>query len=516
MIDPPTALQDGPLLARTASFVRNLPERLHQREFWITQAAVLSVTAAHILVEIWASQTDRVIPSAFHHIPVVLYLGPISYASMRFGTEGAVLTGLWSAVLTIPNLLIWHRTDYEWLEFLYVAVVIAVGTIISVPVERERRQGRRAEATNQRLALLNDIATLTLTADLRTTLDNTLRRLLDVLDVEAACVAVDDPADAAAELSVLACQPSSRPASQALTVGLAAREPRADLPLPAPAGVGIVVVPLDADLPQSGPEGRVHGVLAAKVNAGRSLTDDDHRVLAGVASHVAVAIANERLTQSERNRLRSYAMSMIQAQEEERKRIARELHDEASQNVVVIRRSLAALAATLGDHPAAAELDGLRDLAGQTLAGMRRFSRDLRPPTLDELGLSSALDQLVAEVRERGGLAGEFRVVGPARRLAIETELAVFRIGQAALHNVERHAAATRVVVELSFKPRCVRMTIADDGCGFEAPEHLEGLTQAGKLGLIGMHERTQLVGGTLSIHSRPNAGSRLLLQVPG
>lgn len=121
----------------------------------------------------------------------------------------------------------------------------------------------------------------------------------------------------------------------------------------------------------------------------------------------------------------SYAALVTNAQEEERKRIARELHDDAAQNVVVIRRSLATFASTYDDH-----LSELSDLARQTLEGIRRFSRDLRPPTLDELGLSSALEQLVAELNERTEMAIEIRVVGPPRPLSIETELALFRIGQ--------------------------------------------------------------------------------------
>lgn len=507
---------ERPLPERLATLIRHLPQRVHERQFWITQAFVLGVTAAHILAEMWAGQADLDVPSALHHIPVILYLVPISYASLQFGTEGAVLTGLWSAALTVPNLLIWHRADFGWLELLYVAVVIVVGVIMSVPVERERQQRRRAEATSQRLALLDDIATLTLTADLRSTLDETLRRLLDMLDLEAACIGLADPAEPGAELSVLACHPAGDPAGAALTACLRGQQPLADHACSASPIENIVVVPLTADLPGSGPADRVSGMLAAKVDPARVLTDDDHQLLAGVASHLAVAIANERLTESERNRLRSYAMLMTHAQEEERKRIARELHDEASQNVVVIRRSLDALVASLDGHPAAAELGALSELAGQTVAGMRSFSRDLRPPTLDELGVASALDQLVTQVRERSALASELRITGPSRRLPIETELAVFRIGQAALHNVEHHAAAAMVEVELTFEPGRVRLDVTDDGCGFDAPQNAAELLEAGKLGLIGMQERAQLVGGTLQIRSRPNAGTTVLLEVPG
>jgi len=423
---------------------------------------------------------------------------------------------LWSTMLTIPNLLIWHRTDFEWLELLYVVVVVAVGIVMSVPVERERLQRRRAEATSQRLALRDSIATLTLTADLASTLDETLRRLIDMLGLEAACVAIANPTDSDTELTVLACHPDEDPAGGELTACLREQQLLAERAPETLPGLGIVVVPLTADLPGSGPEGRVSGLMAAKINPGRPLTEDDHRLLAGVASHLAIAIANERLTESERNRLRSYAMLMTQAQEDERKRIARELHDEASPNVVVIRRRIAALAAILDDDPAAVELGELSDLAGQTVAEMRRFSRDLRPPTLDELGLSSALDQLVTQISERSALAAQLRVTGPPRRLPIETELAVFRIGQAGLHNVERHAAANSVAIELTFEADRVRLEMIDDGRGFELPQDLTELPEAGKLGLIGMHERAELVGGKLQILSRPDIGTRILLEVPG
>ncbi len=130
--------------------------------------------------------------------------------------------------------------------------------------------------------------------------------------------------------------------------------------------------------------------------------------------------------------------------------------------------------------------------------------------------MSSALDQLITQVRERSGLEAELRISGQPRRLPIETELAVFRIGQAALHNVELHAAADAVVIELTFEPDRVRLEITDDGSGFEPPRHLSELATASKLGLLGMHERAQLVGGMLQILSRPGAGTRVLLDVPG
>ncbi len=504
-----------PLPSRIGMLVRNLPDRLRERDFWIVQVGVLGVTAIHVLAEAWVSNTGLHVPTAFHHIPVVLYLAPISYASLRYGTEGAVLTGLVSALLTLPNLFVWHRSDFGWLEILYVVLVVIVGVVISLPVERERLQRQRAEATTQRLELLNSITSLTLTADLQSTIDETLRRLVEMLDLEAACVALTDSPGSATEPTIIACHSVDGQARAVLMRCLREGLATGAHDYSAPWGDSVIVEPVIADLPEPETAGRVRGLLAAKISPGRRITDDDRKLVAGVASHVAIGIANQRLSDSERDLLRSYAIHMIEAQEEERKRIARELHDEASQNVVVIKRKLDALSHRVAETSTAAELEAISELAGQTVAGMRRFSRDLRPPTLDELGLTSALEQLLVEVREGSAISAELEIEGQARRLPIETELAIFRIAQAAVHNVELHAAASSVTVQVRFDPTLIRMEVRDDGRGFPASRDMRRLTEQGKLGLIGMHERAQLVGGRVLVDSRPGAGTAIILEVP-
>jgi two-component system, NarL family, sensor histidine kinase DegS len=517
-VTEPTAMPIGgigPVFARATALARNLPRRIREREFWIIQAGVLGVTSLHIVAESWGTEAISALSPAFHHVPVVLYLAPIAYASLRYGIEGAVLTSMWCALLTVPNLVIWHAHDLEWLgESVFVVVVAAAGVTMAVLVERERHARRHAEATSRRLVLLNEIATSTLTTGLRHTLDQTLARLVSVLELEAACVAVVDPDEEGGPLSVLACRPGRKGAGGSLVARVEGWRPPASLERSGGAGDGVVALTLSAELPEPGSKGRVDGLLAAKVEPGRELTPGEIDLLKGVASQLALALANARLQERARDRLRSYAQLVTRAQEEERKRIARELHDQAAQNLVAIRRNLDALERSLADHPAAAELTQLSDLAGRTLDGLRTFSRDLRPPVLDDLGLVSALDGLVADVGERGDLAVGLVVTGTRRRLPIETELALFRIGQAALHNIERHAQAGKASVALTFEPRRVRLTINDDGRGFEAPGDLDDLTHAGKLGLIGMAERAQLVGGTLHIDSAPGTGTRIAVEV--
>lgn len=500
---------------RIGILIRNLPSRLRERDFWVVLAGVFGVTAIHVLSESWVWGTGLQVPSAFHHIPVVLYVAPISYASLRYGTEGAVIAGLLSGFLTLPNLFLWHRSEYGWVEILYVAVVVIVGVVMSLPVERERLQRRRAEATTQRLELLGSITSLTLTADLQSTIEMTLHRLVEMLHLEAACVAVMDSLGSGSEPTILACHSVDGRADAVLMACLRDGLATGDHGQSAPQEDSVIVEPVVAELPVPETAGRVQGLLAAKISSGRPITDADRALLGDVASHLAIAIANQQLGDSERDLLRSYARQMVEAQEEERKRIARELHDEASQNVVVIKRRLAAVSNRLGERAVAAELDEIGELAGQTVAGMRRFSRDLRPPTLDDLGLTSALEQLLVEVREQGSMSAELKIEGRWRRLPIESELAVFRIAQAAVHNVELHAEANSVTVQVWFESALIRMEVRDDGRGFEAPRSIRQLSEQGKLGLIGMHERAQLVGGTIRIHSRPGAGTTIFLEVP-
>ncbi len=153
------------------------------------------------------------------------------------------------------------------------------------------------------------------------------------------------------------------------------------------------------------------------------------------------------------------------------------------------------------DPEAAAErLDELKNLVGETITEVRRFTRALRPIYLEDLGLLPALEMLVRDVRSKAGIASEFEVSGSSRRLPEELELTVFRIAQEALTNVVQHAQATRVVMHLHFADDEVALIVTDDGVGFDVPERPENLARAGHFGLLGMQERAALVGGRLAL----------------
>ncbi len=224
-----------------------------------------------------------------------------------------------------------------------------------------------------------------------------------------------------------------------------------------------------------------------------------------------------RRSQQREEQLTSYAATVMAAQEEERKRIARDLHDDTAQALIALSRRIETLREELKDSPESAEqmLDDLKELTDQTTASVRRFSRDLRPSVLDDLGLVPALEWLVAENAKRHHITTRVKVHGQERRLPPEVELACFRIAQEALNNTAKHAQATGAAVELQFGTRVCRLTISDNGIGFVAPQAISTLAGAGRMGVMGMHERAALLGGTLSVRTAPNEGTRVTVTIP-
>jgi signal transduction histidine kinase len=205
---------------------------------------------------------------------------------------------------------------------------------------------------------------------------------------------------------------------------------------------------------------------------------------------------------------------VIASQEEERKRIARELHDEASQALAAL---LLALETSINVAPGEVRerLHRMKAMADKTLDSIHRLIFDLRPSVLDDLGLPSAL-RWVAESRlEPMGIDLSFEVVGEERRLAPEVETNLFRIAQEAISNITRHAEAETVKITLEFGDRLVQLQIQDDGKGFAPDEVVRYAEEARGLGLLGMKERAVLLNGTLTVHSEPGKGTRIGTELP-
>jgi PAS domain S-box-containing protein len=232
-----------------------------------------------------------------------------------------------------------------------------------------------------------------------------------------------------------------------------------------------------------------------------------------VFQHISRDVTREKMLQEN---LRLYARQITRAHEEERKRIARELHDDSTQSLVILSRHIDDIIAGNTDGSEMnSNLEKIRDEVDEILARMRRFTQDLRPPTLDYLGLLPALRELLAQLEQQSGIESELNINGDEQHFAPEDELLVYRIIQEALSNVWRHSNAKKAIMTVSFNKDRTTVEVSDDGKGFEMAEDLR-FVRAGKIGLAGMQERADLLGGTLNIYSSPGKGTTVSLEVPG
>jgi len=212
-----------------------------------------------------------------------------------------------------------------------------------------------------------------------------------------------------------------------------------------------------------------------------------------------------------------YLRQVTKAQEEERKRISLELHDDTVQALVVLSRKLDALASSgkgLSEDNRL-QLGGLWQQTNNIIQGVRRLSQDLRPSALDRLGLLATLEWLAADVAEYSGIETKVNLIGSKRRLPGEIELELFRITQEAMRNVWRHSQASRAEITVEFDQSKTRITVSDNGKGFDVPQRIGDLAKDGKLGLAGMQERARLIGATLTVQSQAGKGSSITVDLP-
>lgn len=343
----------------TTGFWPLMREHLLDRRFWMVQALVLVIDAIHIAFETLGS-IER---GALYLLPVSLFVIPILYAAFTFGFEGALATGLWCALLTVPLIVRFHD-DAERIEIvLQLTFVMLLGLIVAIRVDQERRAKLAAEDANRRLA-----------------------------------------------------------ESQAS--------------------------------------------------------------------------------------LRHFIGLGLRAQEEERFRLSRELHDETVQELVVAKTALEHVLGTEGEH---ARLELVDATLQRSIDGIRRLCRALRPSVLDDLGLVPALDWLLSDLAGRTDIQIALEAQSDHLPLNSEQELVIFRVAQEALHNIEHHAHATRVVVRLANDSGRLCLEVLDNGCGFNPAQ-----VRRDGLGLAGMQERASLIGATFEVSSHPGSTCVGLRVEPG
>jgi two-component system sensor histidine kinase DegS len=209
-----------------------------------------------------------------------------------------------------------------------------------------------------------------------------------------------------------------------------------------------------------------------------------------------------------------FAAKIIKAQEEERRRVAREIHDGPAQAManVVFRAEVCERLLESDLARAREELKDLQEQIRYVLKETRKIIFGLRPMTLDDLGLVPTLRRVLDAMRERAGVFPELKVTGEEKRLTSHIEVGLFRTVQEALTNVEKHAKATTVLVRLDYRPAMVTAVIEDDGQGFDPNADRSG---AESFGLMGMQERIAILGGEFTVKSHEGRGTKVLLKVP-
>lgn len=209
--------------------------------------------------------------------------------------------------------------------------------------------------------------------------------------------------------------------------------------------------------------------------------------------------------------LQDYLRAITQTQEEERARLGRELHDETIQTLIALGHKAQMVQRSLERDPAqsAERVTELRQMIASAIEEVRRFSHALRPVYLEELGLVPALETLAHEA------GATFQIAGSPSRLKADKELALYRTAQESLTNTRRHAKANRISLELRFDETDTILRVCDDGVGFDLPPSFNELTRTGHFGLMGMHERAQLIGGRIEITSSPTKGTVITVILP-
>jgi len=449
---------------------------VRNRQFWIVQALVLTIAGTHTLLE----ATDAVDLGHANFIPVSLFLLPVVYAGLAFGRRGSGPTALWCAALTIPNVVLWHPDADALGELWQAGLVVAVGLFVGQRIDRERAAQADAVRRQREQRASED--------KYRTVFDSAGDAIL-LLDEASA---ISDANAAAGEL-----------------LGRAPGELRGQpLRLVAPPDIA-------AAARESGPP-HVLGPLVVAGGRPRWLVPVKTRVADASGRVLTLLLLRDVTLQVERQQLlEGFAAQTLAAREEERRRIARELHDGPLQSLVLLWRNLDQL--EVEGQPARAMIEGARATAEQVSAELRRFSRDLRPSVLDDLGLSAALKAETSAFEHRTGIRARYIERGGPQGLDGEAQLAVLRVCQEALHNVQRHASASRVTVRMTVAPTGVELVVTDNGRGIGQLPRPSDLVAAGKLGLVGMQERARLVGGECEVSgSRSGTTVRFSAKTPG
>ncbi len=537
------------LVERTTQLKRAM-QSVH---FWLILAILVALFILHYTEQLGMG----ICPICYlgftrHTLARILFLVPIIYAGFSLRLWAGLATGFVALLIMLPRALF---ISPSLLDALLESVGILLTGILAcfwfnaqLKRKEERRQAtteletvqeelqshiRLSRSNEKRLATLNAISTmLSHSLDLKQVLRNALDMVTEVMEAEVALIfSLDKEAQ---ELRVLAYDGVSdkfardvdqlklgegfngrvAQTGEPLIVEDASHDSRLTRQVVKQEKIeAVLTVPIRA-------RGLVVGTVCVANRRPRQFLTEEVDLLTAIGSQIGITIENTKFYQEQQRmqeNLRFYVQQITRAQEEERKRIARELHDDTTQALVALSHQIEDFAST--SQQLSAEDIGLlkswRGHLGDALQRLRYFSRDLRPSIVDDLGLVPALEWLTDDLEKQSGIKVNLRVVGTQQRLSAEVELLLFRIIQEAISNARRHAEASEIEVSIEFDEGKIVATVRDNGKGFELPRTLGELSRKGKLGLIGAEERARLLGGSLTVQSEPGKGTTVVVEVP-
>lgn len=465
--------------------------------FWLILAVMALITLPYYQESLkhpaFLTQLTTDLGLTRHAFERILYLAPIVWAGFLFGWRGAFITSLAALACMLPRVI--FISDYPMDSIFETGAVFVVGNVLSISfasLRRDREYRTRLEATQQ---------------DLKTS-EERYRKLFEnaidgiwIHDLEGNIVTVNSAAEK--------MMGYSREELFKMNVKTFLSDESLDL-------AQKIRRKLLNDEPVEQPyEQRFFKRDGSEtyIQLATSVVMDKEKPVG--FQHIARDVTEQKRMNEN---LRFYLQQATRAQEEERKRISHELHDDTIQALVVLSRQLDALASG-GKGLSEEAQQRLEELWKQTdsiLQGVRRLSQDLRPAAIDRLGLLPAIQWLASDVSKYSGVETKVNVIGKEHRLPEEGAIALFRIIQEALRNVWRHSGAISAEITIEFNDKSTQITVSDNGKGFKLAGKVGDLAKQGKLGLAGMQERAQLVGGTISVQSEPGKGTTITVEAPG
>jgi signal transduction histidine kinase len=410
--------------------------------------------------------------------------------------------------------------------------VTQVVEMIRDVTENKKMESQILEANRQLLALNAIASTVSQSLSLDTILNSSLDKALDLVEAGIGGILLID--EESQTLSYRAHRGLSEQfvegiASLAMGEGVAgrvaeygetlvvedmSRDSRVTRPVVSEEGLrAFVSVPLKS-------RERVVGVLNISSREPRSFSEEEVQLLTAIGHQLGVAVENAQLyseLELKEQMQTELLQRIISIQEAERLRVARELHDVSSQALATIAVRLEALATPLGTNAGdtQTQLEVIKSLLASTTRELHELVYDLRPSLLDDLGLPAALRSYARSSLDAAGIEVHLEVVGQERSLPPQAEIALFRIVQEAIANVVRHAQAESTYISLEFNENGITVQVEDDGVGFDLAQGFGSTTPKQSMGLLGMKERTEWLGGTLTIDTKPGGGTRVAVEVP-